>query len=88
MCSMKSPYHHFQLYTSARSLRVGMVSAYCVYTYKFNDSQSVLPTTLVQQFGAAWYKVRRRRPKHNSERGNEKIDAFKACIKGKNPNSE
>ena len=30
---------------------------------------------LQHQFGAAWYKVRRRRPKYISERGNEEIES-------------
>ena len=50
-------------------------------TYKFNDSQSILPTTIVHQFGAAWYKVTRRRPKHNSERGNAKIESTLGNLK-------
>ena len=78
---MKCPYHHFQIYTSTRSLCFGMVSDYCVYTYKFSDSQSVLPTTLVHQSGEARYKFRRRRPKHISEKGNVKIESTLGNVK-------
>ena len=37
---------------------------------EFNHtSQSVLTTSLIHHYEAAWYKVSRRGPKHNSERG-------------------
>jgi len=36
--------------------------------------KSVLPTTLIHQFGATKYKVRIRRPKHNLERRNARIE--------------
>ena len=39
-----------------------------------NNFQSVLPITLVHQSGAARYKVRRRRPKHNLESNSAKIE--------------
>ena len=61
-----------KLYTSTRSLCFGMVSTYCVYT-SLIILKIVLSTTLVHQSGAARYKGQRRRPKHNSERGNAKI---------------
>ena len=70
MVSLSSP----TLYTSARSLCFGMVSTYCVYTSSI-ILKSVLSTTLVHQFGVAWYKVRRIRPKHNSKKGNEQIES-------------
>ena len=48
---------------------------------KFNNPQSVLSTTLVHPFGVAWYKVRRRGPKHNSKRGNAKIESTLRNVK-------
>ena len=50
------------------------VSTYSVYSSSI-ILKSVLSTTLVHQFGAAGYKVRRRRPKNISERGNEEIES-------------
>ena len=44
-------------------------------TFKSNNPQSVLSTSLVHQYRTTWYKVRRRMPKHISERENEKIES-------------
>ena len=44
------------------------INLQCIF--KSNNPQSVLSTSLVHQSGAEWYKVSRRWPKHNSERGN------------------
>ena len=45
-----------------------------VYIQVLMILKSVLSTTIVHQFRAAWYKSRRRRPKHNSKRVNEEIE--------------
>ena len=58
-------------------------------TFKINNPQSVLSTSLVHQSGAAGYTVRRRWSKQKSERGNAKtkstlrnVQPFAIDIKG------
>ena len=61
-------------------MHLNCINLPCIF--KFDNPQSVLSTSLIHHFGAAWYKVSRRGPKHNSERGNAKSNPLPLMSKG------
>ena len=61
-------------------MHLNYINLQCIF--KFDNPQSVLSTSLIHHSEAAWYKVNRRGPKHNSERGNAKSNPLPLMSKG------